>query len=76
MAEFSDEGLVIKRGSWAIIWEDGYFGLVAPKKHKDNKVPEEGLLLTALIVRIEHDPEFRQEQIDWFKARTDARRRH
>lgn len=59
-------------GKWAIVWSpDDGISLITPNMKDDGhrEVPDMGLALTACMLRLNGDTEFRDECIEWFKNR-------
>lgn len=62
----SDNGSVLDKDAAAIIWspKQGYF-LKIPNMEGGQDVPEDILAITACFVRLEREPDFRRECIEW-----------
>ena len=64
----TDHGMVLERGSWAIVLTpDNKLQLATPKLPPGSLVSDGALILTAAFVRLDNDPDFRQECLNWFK---------
>lgn len=62
-------------GKWAIVWcpENGFTLVTPPMEDEgEREVPETGLALTAIMVRLERDPDFLAEMAQWFKDEAKA----
>jgi hypothetical protein len=61
--------MALAPGTWALTWhpESGY-ALVQPAAKPNSRVPDKGVALVALMLRLERDPTFLQEQVDWFRT--------
>ena len=64
----TDHGTVLEKNSWAAIWhpEHGY-SLMTPKMEPDAAVAPEALALLGAFIRLDNDPEFRQECETWVR---------
>lgn len=59
----------LQQDEWAIVWSPAFgYRIVMPDREPDTQVPEDGLILTAMMMRIQSDFQFRQECLDWIKA--------
>lgn len=63
----TDTGTVVPRTEAAIVTVNGMTGLelLIPKMAPEDTVPDLALLLTALLIRCDKDPDFVREQLDW-----------
>lgn len=72
-AASTDHGTVLERGQWALVFDPKTkrHSLYTPAPSGTNVVvPEEALALTAVFIRLDSDPEFREELLRWFHAQT------
>ena len=71
MADMStDQGTILPPMSWGVLWhpDQGWALLTPGEGNTPDPVPEEALALTAAFLRLEREPEFRDEMAEWFKA--------
>ena len=65
----------IKPDDFVGIWskQEGYSFLVPLGTTDKTDLPEHGIALIAVMLRLEADAEFRQECIEWLRAKTKRR---
>lgn len=69
----TDHGTIIEREAAALVANaDGSLSLLVPPMAEGAFVPEAVLVLTALLIRLEKDEGFREEQLEWFARQTTA----
>lgn len=68
----SETGAVLKPAEGALGGSDGALRLLLPDRPEDAAAPERDLVLAAIFLRLEGDPRFVQEQLDWFSENADA----
>lgn len=62
-------GTLIPEGEYAVISAGEELSLVIPKMEDDEDVSDAGMFLTAVFVRYDKDPGFRDEMITWLTGR-------
>lgn len=68
MNAHSDTGTVIEADTLAVtVGPDGECALLLPE---DQDLPEAAMALVAVFMRLESDPEFIAEQLEWLSARS------
>ncbi len=70
MAEAStDSGTVLPTYGWAVLWnEQEGFSLLMPNFEETDVMPDEGLALTATMLRLKDDPDFLAEMAGWMNS--------
>lgn len=60
--------VVIEKGEIAIVWSETEkkFTLLVPVMEDHEIVPEMLLVMTAVFMKLDNDPDFGQECLDWF----------
>lgn len=58
----------LQEGDFAVVWNSAKgWEFLVPKAYDDEDMPDEGIALMAVLMRLEIDPEFRQECLDWMR---------
>ena len=68
MATNTDSGTLLEEDEFCAIWSptEGY-SFMAPKSQESKElVPDEAAALMAAVIRLDTEPEFRQELLKWF----------
>ena len=68
----SDTGTFLKPAESALVWSDGGLRLLLPDRPETAAAPERDLVLAAIFLRLEGDPRFVQEQLDWVSENAGA----
>ena len=64
----TDHGSELPPNAWAITWHpDEGWSLLAPEVHETTMIPDDAMALTAVMLRLQSDAEFRMEMVNWLK---------
>jgi hypothetical protein len=71
LATTTDDGrMILSDDAWAILWSerDGFMLRTLFDEQKDGTVPDSAIALTTCFIRLDTDPEFKQEMVRWFSS--------